>query len=583
MDVEAKTLDGSETIRYHNHAPTPLAVLVLNVTQNVHAEGVVRNGPAEVTGGMNIRRVAVNGEELGKTDSERNPGWAVDGTVMYIVPPDPVQPGDTVDLALDFDFKLPQSGVGGRMGYSHDNLLYLGYWYPQMAVYDDVIGWHAEPFRGNAEFYADFGDYDVTVDAPAGWLVMGTGTLDNADEVLQGDVVRRLRRAESSDSIIHVVTHDAGAHATADSPDGRLSWHFEADSVHDVAFAVMKDFAWDAARTDVGDRDGDGHADYARVDAFWRRNAQTWAEAARFAQQSIAFHSRFTGLSYAWPHMSAVEGGGIIGGGMEFPMMTLIGAYEGRSDTALYSVVAHELGHEWLPMMVSSNERRYAWMDEGTTTFLEDNAQASFYPGSEPFLNEQQTYLQVAKARAEGPIMRWSDFQYPGPAYGVASYPKPASVLHALTGVLGEDTFNKAFRAFFERWAFKHPYPWDLFNTFEDVSGRDLDWFWRSWYYESSGDGKWWLDQAVSDVTRLADGQTRVTVRNIGWIPMPVPLTVTRGSATSTRTVPVDAWLDGAAAVTITLPAGDPVTRVEIDADHFFPDIDRSNNVWTGG
>ncbi len=583
VDVDAKTLNGSETIRYHNNSPGPLPVLVLNVTQNVHEAGVERNRPAEVTGGMTIERVAVDGQELGTTESQGQAGWAVQGTVMYIVPPRPVQPGDTVDLALDFNFELPQSGVGGRMGYSRDNLLYLGYWYPQMAVYDDIIGWHADAFRGTAEFYADFASYDITVDAPSGWIVMGTGRLDNADEVLQGDVVERLRQAESSDTVVHVVTHDGASSATMDAPDGRLSWHFVADSVHDAAFAVMKDFAWDAERTAVGDRDGDGATDFARVDAFWRKDAKTWAEAAGFARQSIAFHSDFTGLPYAWSHMSAVEGGGIIGGGMEFPMMTLIGAYEGRPDTALYGVIAHELGHEWVPMMVSTNERRYAWMDEGTTSFLEDNAYASFYPGSNPFLQEQQTYAQVARARVEGPIMRWSDFHYPGPAYGVASYAKPATLLHALTGVLGEDTFMDAFRAFFDRWAFKHPYPWDLFNTFEDVSGRDLDWFWRSWYYESSWDGKWWLDQAVSGVERLPDGETRVTISDLGWVPMPTPLTITRGTETSERTIPVDAWLTGKDRVSITLPAGDPVTRVEIDAQHYFPDIDRSNNVWTGG
>ena len=178
--------------------------------------------------------------------------------------------------------------------------------------------------------------------------------------------------------------------------------------------------------------------------------------------------------------------------------------------------------------------------------------------------------------------MRWSDFHYPGPAYGVASYPKPASVLHALRGVLGEATFERAYREYYDRWAFRHPYPWDMFNTFEEVAGRDLDWFWRAWYYESTQDGSWILDQAVAGVERLPSGQIRITVRDEGWVPMPVLLRVTReGGRVVDERIPVEAWLGGAATATVTLDEGAAVTRVEIDPDRYFPDADRRDNVWT--
>lgn len=264
-------------------------------------------------------------------------------------------------------------------------------------------------------------------------------------------------------------------------------------------------------------------------------------------------------------------------------MMTLIGDYNERGDSALYYVVAHELAHMWVPMMLSTNERRYAWFDEGTTTFNENNARMEFYPGRNHFLGDQDTYVQVARAGQEGPIMTWSDFHRPGPAYGVASYSKPASVLHALTGVLGEETFERAYREYFDRWVWKHPYPWDMFNTFEDVAGRDLDWFWRAWYYESAQDGEWLLDQAVAGVERLPSGQTRITIGDEGWVPMPVLLRITRqDGAVLEERIPVDRWLQGAATATITVPAGAPVTRVEIDPDRYFPDADRRDNVWTG-
>jgi hypothetical protein len=581
VDTDARSLSGSQTVRYHNNAPDALPALVLHLTQNYHAEGVERVRPAEVTGGKRIERVAVNGAELGPTMG-RSPGWAVDGALMVVVLPSPVRPGGTVELAVDWTFPLPQSGAGGRMGYSGDDLLFLGYWYPHLAVYDDVAGWHAEPFRGNAEFYSNFARYAIDIDAPAGWLVSSTGRLVNETEVLAPGVVERLRRAEESDDVVRVVSHGEAAAATRPSPDGRLLWRFEADSVRDVAFAVMRDHAWDAARAPVGDRTGDGRTDFTRVDAFWREHAVHYPDAARYAQHAVGFLSRFTGVPYPWPHMTVVEGGGIIGGGMEYPMVTIIGDYNAAGTRALYSVIAHEIAHMWLPMMLSTNERRYAWFDEGTTSFAENYARKDMFPGRNPFQDDRSSYLNALATGGDAPIMRWSDFHYPGMSYLVASYPKPNTVLYALVGVLGEETFMEAYREFHRRWAFRHPYPWDMWNTFEAVSGRDLEWFWRAWYYESTEDGgRWFLDQAVTNVERLGTGETRITVRDLGWVPMPVHLTITRADGeVLEEEVPVEAWLTGEDRVRVTIPAGPRVTRVEIDAAGYFPDADRRNNTW---
>lgn len=583
VDVASKALTGSATIRYQNHSPRQIPLLVLNLLQNLHAEGVERLEPAEVTGGVRVERVVVDGQALRAANGRDGPGWAVEGTLMFVPLPRLLEPGGEVELEIDWTFALPQAGAGGRMGYTGDEFLYLGYWYPQMAAFDDVIGWHAEPFRSNAEFYSDFADYRVTIDAPEGWLVMSTGSLQNPDDVLTPEVADRLRAAESSDDVVHVVTHGNTTAATTQAPGGRLQWSFTADSVRDVAFAVMRNHAWDAARAPVGDRDGDGVTDYTRVDAFWRQSARNYDDAWRYAQHSVDFLSRYTGLPYPWPHMSVVEGGGIIGGGMEFPMMTIIGDYNRAGADALYNVTAHEIAHMWVPMMLSTNERRYGWLDEGITTFNENNARAEFFEGrDDPWPAEHNTYARVAGRGEEGPIMRWSDHHRPGPAYSVASYAKPAAVLHALRGVLGEESFDRAHREFYDRWAFKNPYPWDLINTFEDVTGEDLEWFWRSWLYESTEDGAWYLDQGVAAVERLESGETRITIADHGWVPMPVPLRITRedGSVVE-RTIPVDPWLEGAVRTTITVPAGPPVTHVEVDPKGWFPDLDRRNNSWS--
>ena len=274
--------------------------------------------------------------------------------------------------------------------------------------------------------------------------------------------------------------------------------------------------------------------------------------------------------------MSAIEGEDIMGGGMEYPMMTLMGDYNQRGDTALYAVTAHELGHMWFPMIVSTDERRRSWMDEGTTTFDENQAKKDFFGGRKNFdLEDQASYLQITGTGLEGEIMRWSQYQYTSFAYGVASYSKPATLLVALRAVLGDSTFNRGLRAYLNRWKYKHPTPWDMWNTFESVSGRDLDWFWSSWYQTT-----WELDQAVRTVTQDGNSVT-VTIVDLGRVPMPVRLAITTQDGRVTRhEIPVDAWLRGQTQTSATYNTTGTVTRVEIDPEQVFPDVDRNNNVW---
>ena len=578
LDTERRRLDGSTTIAYRNNSPDTLDVLVVQLIQNLHAPGAARSGEEEVTSGLELERVVVGGAEIHALEGgDEGAGYQVSSTRLFIRPPSPVAPGGSIELAFDFGFDVPQQGASGRMGYSGDELFYLAYFYPQMAVYDDVEGWDTDRFTGQAEFYADFGRYDVTIDAPAGWLVEGTGALANPDETLAADVRARLDAAAASDSVSRVLgSADFDGQVTAAGRGGRLAWHFIADSVHDVAYSVTRHTNWDVTRTPVGDRDGDGAVDHARIGAIWRDSAPRWAQAARYAAHSIAHHSTFTGLSYPWPHMTAVEGGGIIGGGMEFPMMTLIGDYNERGDTALYAVTAHELAHMWVPMILANNERRYAWMDEGTTTFNENQAKKDFYPGIDWDVFEQESYIDVALAELEGSLMTYSDYHVPGPAYGIASYDKPGTILAALRAMLGEEVFMRAYHEYFDRWAFKHPYPWDFFRTFEDVSGRDLDWFWRSWYYET-----WTLDQAIGGI-RVDGDRSTVFIEDRGRVPMPVPLSIhCRNGETIERTVPVDPWLAGRRQTSIEIECA--VESVTIDPARDYPDVDRSNNTWEEG
>jgi len=579
IDPESNSLFGESSVEYTNNSPDDLQVIVVELAQNLHKEGTPKKETTEITGGKDLDRVEVNGSDFESISmferwSQNASGYVVEGTRLYIYPEEPLTSGESINLEFEWSFEIPEQGASGRMGRNRDNLYYIAYWYPQVAVYDDVYGWMEDPFLGNAEFYHEFADYELSVTMPREWLVMGTGEFLNPEETLSDETLERYQQAGKSDDPIIIADFDELSSATRDDSD-MLTWKFSSEKIRDVAFSATLESRWDGTRTPVGDLDGDGETDYSRINTFFRELAPLWEDQAEYAQHSIQFLSDYTSLPYPWAHMTSVEGSGIIGGGMEFPMMTIIGDYNNAGSVALYGVTAHELAHMWFPMILSTNERRYTWIDEGYTTFHTNEANKDYY--GDRFSNDDifGGYFQIAGSDLEGEMMRWSDFHYPGPAYGVASYPKPASVLAALRGVLGEDVFLEAHHELIERWKYKHPYPWDIFNTIEDVSGRDLSWFWRAWYYET-----WTLDQAVTDVT--ADGNTyNITIEDKGNVPMPVYINITLENGDEmTETVEVDHWLNGHRTKELRIEADSPVVRVEIDPDNHFPDVNVENDVW---
>ena len=581
LDPATAHLEGHVAIEYRNASPDTLRQLYLHLYQNLHAPGVVRNEAQEITGGVTLHRVSVSDTQLSDSSARGEPGYRIAGTVMVVRPPAPVPPQGTVPLDLTWEVTLPRSG-SGRMGYSDHQLYFVGYWFPKMAVYDDLRGWDAQPYIGTAEFYDGFGDYDVSLTVPAGWTVMATGALENPWEVYTTRTRERLHRAAASDDVITIASTEelANGGVTVESPSEWLTYRFTARNVRDFAWTTSNVQRWDATSAVVPDRDGDGQPDRVLIQAFWREaRAPLWSHEAEYAKQAIEHHSRFTGFAYPWPHMTSVEGAGIIGGGMEFPMLTLMGAYTGRRPENLFGVTAHELGHMWIPMIVGSNENRHAWMDEGSTQFLEDQAFEDLYSDSHAHADDEQSYLQVARMGLEKSMMRAGDWYGPGPGYGIASYAKPATLMVALREVLGQETWSRAYRSFIAEWAFKYPTPWDLFATFERFAGLDLDWFWTSYYYET-----WTLDQAVGGVTSR-EGRPVITVEDRGFAPMPTRLRIeTTNGGTVERSIPVEHWLDGYVRAEVELPEDvGEILRVEIDPGGLMPDVDRTNNVWKAG
>ena len=599
LDDARHRIIAHEQVLYRNNSPDTLRRIAVHLRQNAFAAGNARNQPAPVTNGMVMSRVAVNGQQVaerstgpaavpltsvGKRRQSTETGYVVDGTVMWLQLAAPLLPGDSVRLEFAWNYDPPLSPSDGRQG-REEHLYLAGYWYPQVAVYDDVSGWVADQYTLGAEFYMDHADYDVRLTVPHGWVVGATGTLRNAAEVLSASARQRLAEARRTGAVVHVVEPGRGAAAAFAGKGTTSTWHFVAPDVRDFFWGTSDRYVWDATRALV-DRDaGAGNTGRDTVDifSFYRRSAAAAAwplGGARFTRDAIEQLSKYL-WAYPWPAMTSMEGV-LESGGMEYPMVTTMQPW---ADTlSLAGDLMHETGHMWFPMQVGSNETRYPWMDEGFTQFdvaqgmraLYGEPRAGGRPGdSEP--GQRELYLRVARGGRDMTLM-WPGDLYPQSLYFIMFYDKTAQALAALRGVIGDETFHRAYREYGRRWTGKHPYPYDFFNTIDDVAGRDLSWFWQSWFYQP-----WPLDQAIASVQTGGDSTT-ITIDDRGLATMPVRLAVTRSDGSVQRIeLPVERWLGGTRRTSVRVAAQPAVTKVEIDPDALFPDVNRQNQLWERG
>lgn len=578
LDPVASRLTGSESVVYLNHSPDTLRALAVYLRQNVFAAASPRRSAVPITGGVTLSSVVAAGHRLTSTSDSTRPGYTVDGTVMWVRLPAAVLPGDTTQLAFAWSFTPPPTPSDGREG-RDGHVFFLGYWYPEVAVYDDVNGWVTDPYLNGAEFYMDPADYDVRLTVPHGWVVGATGVLADSS-VYTARTRARLADARHTGRVIRVLTPGADAAAALAKGPAHVTWHFVARNVRDFSWGTSDQYAWDATRALVA-RDSGAAPDTVAINSFFRltRKAAAWSlGGARFTRDAIEQMSAWL-WPYPWPQMTSMEGV-IQGGGMEYPMMTLMQSW---ADTlSLAGDLMHETGHMWFPMQVGSNETRHPWMDEGLTQFDVAQGMRVLYgeprQGGRPNDSEpgqRSLYLGALRDGLDMPLMRWGDLASQD-LYFITYYDKTAQVLAALRGVMGADKFHQALREYGHRWIGRHPYPVDFFNTFDAVAGRDLSWFWDTWFYRA-----WPLDQAIASVASDGDS-VAVTIQDRGLAPMPVPLVVTRAGGVAQRIdVPVEVWLHGARTYVVRVAAQPAITRVEIDPHGDFPELDRAHLVWT--
>lgn len=564
LDPASQTLSGSETIRYTNNSPHALAFLWLFLEQNICDPASVTNQlnqPPLVfedtsfdfsclgfTGGVTLDRVGGRGRIFEHT---------VYGTTIRVELPAPLAPGQSVLLDLEWRFRIPEMGAG-RMG--RDGTLYeIAWWYPRVAVYDDVRGWNHDPYIGAGEFYLEYGRFDVSLTVPADYVVAATGVLQNSADVLTGVQRERLARAvRSTDPVAVISAEEAGTPGTRPSRGGTRTWRFVADSVRDFAFAAAPNFRWDAVGWDG-----------ILIQTLYRPGAADWEEAIRMAAHAIRHFSERL-YRYPYPHATTIEGPIA---GMEYPMLTFVA---GTDRENLHFTLMHELGHEWYPMLVGSNERLYPWMDEGFNMFADIGATEDYFRGT-PYGDTYARGLLEAYPVHAVPGQEQPLITRPVESRDLwwTAYTKPALMLHVLrTEVLGAARFDRAFRAYTAAWAYKHPTPADFFRMMRTETGMDLDWFWRGWIFTTSR-----LDQAVDSVSTGPDGST-IHLANRGTMVMPAELAITfADGGRDTVRLPVEMWNLGSR-FGYRVPGGRRPTVVVVDPRAALPDVDRANNGW---
>src|SRR5437763_4770842 len=529
LDTATHTIAGAETIHYANNSPDTLHYLWLQLDQNIYkasSRGAFLN-PTDARfagrgfeGGYTIEYGRVV-RRAGKAAGRIPLATQLNGTMLRAELDRPLAPGGRAELELAYRFEVPEHG-SDRMGREQlpGGWLYeIAQWYPRVAVYDDVRGWNTEQYLGQGEFYLEYGDFDVAITVPRGFLVAATGTLVNPLEVLTAGERARLARALRSDTTVAIVAKgevgQASTRPAGTSPT--LTWHFTAKNVRDVAWAAAATFTWDASGYDG-----------VLIQAFYPPEANPdWARSTEYARHSIKHYSE---KWFRYPYPTAINVAGPVGG-MEYPMIVFCGHRAG--DRGLFGVTTHELGHEWFPMVVGSNERLYAWMDEGFNTFSNIYSGLAFYKASVPLGRGPAAGWArfAATGRDEPPILA-ADRVTPA-LLGSVEYGKPAAGLYLLRQQLLDDTtrFDAAFREYIRRWAYKHPTPADFFRSMEDALGEDLSWFWRGWFYRTVV-----LNLAVDSVRVRQDSSgpiTRIFLASPGALPMPVDMRITlaNGSA----------------------------------------------------
>ncbi len=558
FDPQSRNLNGTVAIDYTNNSPNPLTQINFKLYPNLFKNGSVRDMPVkpeDITDGVHIQQLSVNHQNQDASQ------WQIDGTEMTVKVP-LVGPKQSIHFDITYSYTLNKTSHI-RTGQVDTGAFFIAYFFPRIAVYDDIDGWNQHHYTGTQEFYNDFCHFNAEITVPGNYEVWATGNLKNAAEVYQDKIVKRLTDASLSDKITDII--NPGDLKAGDITQNKTAntWKFEADSVTDLAFATSNHYIWKSTSLVVDATTGRR----TRVDAVFNPAHKDYFEVINYARKTVeAMSYQFPKWPYPYPHETVFDGLDQ----MEYPMMVNDNPEEKAEDGI--ELTDHEIFHSMFPFYMGVNETKYAWMDEGWATIGE----WVISPIIDPEITDYyaiSTYESVAGKEDDLPITTLST-QTDGVTYMINSYPKPALGYLYARDMLGNDLFIKALHNYIAQWHGKHPMPLDFFNCMNTASGVNLNWFWKSWFFDQGVP-----DQAISNVT-FVKNQYTITVANIGTKPVPVDLTVYYNDG-STQQIhhSIAAWQDGNKTFVTHLAAKRPIQKIVL-GNGYDADVNKANNVW---
>lgn len=573
LNDKTHNISGNIEIEYTNNSPEDLNFIWLYLEQNrftetsrgtltTPMEGNRYNGDME--GGYSVSNFSA--EANGKTSNK----YLINDTRMQVFFDKPIKAeGGKATVKMNFSYKIPVEGMDrmGRLEVEQGTIYALAQWFPKVAVFDDVLGWNTDPYLGAGEFYVDYGNFDYKITAPYNHTVTGSGVLQNPKDVLTKTQLKRWEKAQKSDETVYIIKPDeVGQKSSRVKNNGMLTWHFKMDNTRDVAFASSPAFIWDAAKMNLSkDKTGLAQSVYPKESD----GQEAWSRSTEYTKESIEFYSK---NYFEYPYVNAINVAAEVGG-MEYPGVSFC-SWKSKG-ASLWGVTDHEFGHNWFPMIVGSNERRYAWMDEGFNTFINHYSTLAFNDGEYP---SRLGNVRILKSYLTNESREGID-NYPDVTnlrnLGYTAYYKPAVGLLMLREyILGEERFDYAFKSYIKAWAYKHPQPSDFFNHMENATGEDLSWFWKSWFYGTDN-----IDIAINDVEKKENGFL-IKIEKVGEIPMPVQLLVKMKDGSSKLIdLPVEIWQRGDTWEHFMETNGE-VKSVEFDPQKKVADIDGANDRW---
>ncbi len=562
FEPETRIISGTEDIVYTNNSPDTLNHILFKLYPNYYQKGMPRDDhfmasvePRDLTDGVQIESIRVN------TKPKAVDSIYIQATNMY-VPVTPIKPGQETHVTVKWSYELNETSHN-RTGEVDKGTYFIAYFFPRIAVYDDIDGWNTFNYNGTQEFYNDFDDFNVNITVPKDYVVWATGTLQNPEDVFQEKIIKRINRAEKDDEIIAVITAEEarkGGITIDNNPEN--TWNYQVDHIVDFVFATSNHYMWEASSVEVDPKT----KRRTRVDAVYHPDHSDYKEVAAIARRTIEeMSSNFPAWPYPFPHETVFDGLDQ----MEYPMMVNDNPVSSREGTI--GLTIHEIFHSLFPFYMGINETKYAFMDEGWASV----AGRYIAPKIDSTLRVRPTtraYDRYAGSEADIPMIIPST-NLSGTAYTLNAYRKPALAYAYLKDLLGDQLFIQALHHYIKQWHGKHPIPWDFFNSINEGSGKNLNWFWKSWFFDYG-----YPDLAIQDVTPKEKGYT-VKIKTIGNKPVPVNLTFHfEDGSTQKEHRSIEVWKNNDAVV-IPLNSSKKLYKVELGGIHD-ADIDKTDNVF---